>query len=520
MPRCSDCDGKSSGGTTIATCETTEKCKALHPGEAWACLQPGKQDCVRLDTDACQVSDGWDRILPNSQPLFVGAILALDRKGSDGVLAPSTYDIDQGKAFELARSEWQVATQGIPVGPNKERQPLVTVTCNSKGDPSRVTAAMTHLEKLGAATVLFTSHDDVTAALPKLGPRNILALCTDCDAAAFKPTDTVGLLYHLAPDFGASAKGLVNLWVQATEARVRAGSGPINGVNLRVLYLSNADVASQVREAQVVSALSFNGKPASQQASDFMYLQAAAPGGVVDFAAVAAQVASFQPDIVVLDEGATSVVEYVPRIESAWPAGPLARPQYMLFSYNTFSKEVEATVGANEELRKRITGFTPRPSEATIPIHKAFVERYRARYDADPVADSAYEGFYLLGSALVSATHDQNTVFGKLSGLDVARCLGTMLDQNSRREVETSPAFIMQSVGFLSARPVQSIRLLGTYSEFAYAVPNVTGAQPTDVRLYCPALNDKGVFGLQTAAIYRHATQDLEAPIDLAVCAW
>ncbi|MFO0665397.1 MAG: ABC transporter substrate-binding protein [Polyangiaceae bacterium] len=387
-------------------------------------------------------------------------------------------------------------------------------SCTSKNDPALVSAAIEHLNAIGAASVMFTNASDVKAALPQLLKYRMLAVCTGCDPALFASTETGGLLFNMVPDYGPTVNPLVSRWVRDMEARIRAGSGPVNGTKLRLLYLSPKTPSAAALEKTIAGTLTVNGMSVAQQADDFRYLDV--PVNAPDFAEVAGGIASFRPDIVLLAADGASLTEYLPRIEGAWPAD-VAKPQYMLLSNSTKDEDIIHTVGGNEDLRKRVTGFRVSSSYGTQSNYEGFVTRYRSKYGLGaPSSGASYEAFYFIGHAIAAASVRATEVAGRVSGRDAALQIPFITDPSNTRIIDVSPSGFFDGLLLLYSR--EYFRLRGTHWDFAFDY--ATGAQTSDAFVYCPVRDDQGGLVMKAAIVYRRATKSLVAAFDPGICAW
>ena len=309
-----------------------------------------------------------------------------------------------------------------------------------------------------------------------------------------------------------SIPGAAKLWLSLTETRLREKGDVPNGTNMRVLMLAPSNQIATLVSTAMLSNLEFNGKAPSAQPNDFKQIQPSATD--VDFAAVAAQIVAFKPHVIFFINGETTFTEYIPRVEAAWPANT-PRPHYIMSPNEADEKMFGNAVIGNDALRKRITGLTDWQSEATFGNYDAFVGRYKAVYkDEFPEAAAGYEGFYLVANATLAAVNDTATVFGKLSGVDIARNFPLVVDQKSTKIVDTTPLQI--PIGIDSLRVRESIRQRGVYSEFDY--DPVSGAQKTDIAVYCGAFDAKNRFSMRGGLIFRHATQKADGPFDATLC--
>ena len=289
--RCADCDGGyPPEPPPPPVCESTPKCKEAHPGEEWACLRPGKEDCVKVTSAECPfVSPTWERIVGNVQPLWIGGLFALETKGPNGSLQPSPANQAQLNAMELARREWHATLDGFQVATARDRQPLVAVACDTKNDPARIAAATNHLKKLGVASIIVGSSADAQIALSQPTAGAALYYCADCEPADFPTSGFAGRLVHYRPDLTTSVPPAARAWLEGTEARLRAEGPLANGASLRVAYVTTSAPRRVTAARNIKGALVFNGMSAASQPTDYLEIVTANP---IDYATVASKVES------------------------------------------------------------------------------------------------------------------------------------------------------------------------------------------------------------------------------------
>lgn len=502
----------------LAVCESTEKCKQLHPGEAWACLEPLKKDCVKLESAECKPSSNWDRVVADSQPLFIGDILPMNQKQPDGTTAPDAFWTEMANATELFRREWQSTTNGIPVGAQQARQPIVTFTCNTFGDPNRALLAVDFLAGIGVPAVMLGQHVEAKVVLPKLVQNNMFAFCSNCYGADFTAAETKGLLYHDYPDEPSAISPLAKIWMKDLEARRKAANQVANPPNLRVAYMSTETTILQLRAKGVIDALEFNGKPARQQPNDFLQVTTVKPGdGIINWDAEVAKLTAFRPDVIWLAFGDATATDIIPRIEATFPVGA-PKPHYVIGATEYLPDLLGDLLIGKPDLMKRIIGIGSIAPASTDENYFAYLDRSKAAFGKEPQADANYEMGYVIANAMVAAVNDPLTIFGKMNGKDIARNIGFVVDQQSTHVINTTPSEITKGVDFLKVRPITSIKQLGIYSEFAF--DPATGVQKFDASLWCPTIDGDGKFGLTDVVYYQYKTQSLDKQFDPADCNW
>ncbi|MFO0666911.1 MAG: hypothetical protein U0174_23370 [Polyangiaceae bacterium] len=502
----------------LTVCESTEKCKQLHPGERWACLEPQKKDCVKLESAECRPSDNWDRIIPDSQPFFIGDILPMDQKQPDGTTAPDEFWTEMANATELFRREWQSTTNGILVGPRQDPQPVVTFTCNTKGDPAKALASVDFLASIGVPAVMVGQHIEAKVILSKLVQNNMFAFCSNCYGADFTAAETKGLLYHDYPDEPSSIAPLAKIWVKEMETRRKAANQVANPPNLRVAYMSTDTTILQLRAKGVIDAIEFNGKPARQQPNDFLQITTVKPGdGIINWDTEVAKLVPFKPDLIFLAFGDATATDIIPRIEATWPNG-VPKPHYIVGATEYLPDLLGNLLIGKPDLMKRLVGIGTAAPASTDDNYFAYLDRSKAAFGKEPSADANYEMGYVLANAMVAAVNDPQTLFGKMTGKDIARNIGFVVDQQSTHVINTTPSQIKEGVNFLKVRPITSIKQLGIYSEFDF--DPATGIQKFDASLWCPQMDENNKFVLSDVIYYQYKTKSLDKPFDPLDCKW
>ena len=68
-------------------------------------------------------------------------------------------------------------------------------------------------------------------------------------------------------------------------------------------------------------------------------------------------IAAFKPDVVIsYYMGRSFHLDYLPLIEGSWPDGTAHKPRYVISEGELYVPRLEVSVGADDELRQRITG--------------------------------------------------------------------------------------------------------------------------------------------------------------------
>lgn len=510
------------GGAPVVkeTCESTAKCKEQHPNEKWVCLKPGEDPCVKLTSPECDiVSPTWDKLQPGS-PIILGTVMSLDIKEADGTLVPSPYDIAQTKSIALAEEEFQSQTGGIVFPGKTERSPIVTVTCNAKSDPNRISAALDHLKSIGANSVIMRSTVDVKVAMTKAIANKQLIYATDVPAASI--TGSQGLLWHSMSDLTTTIGPAMSYYINQMETK-RKAEGPLAGgagANLKVAYLSTSFAPWKVMGDYVAKTATFNGKLANAQPNDFMRIETpdAQEGATIDFQQYVQALVAFKPDVIVMITGFHSLTEYTGRIEAAWPNG-VPKPQYIMGPDELDYDRMDTLVNGNEALRKRVSGVSGWTLEATDANLLEFRARYKARYLKETVDDgggeSGYEAYYALAYANIDAINNPTNVSKKITGEDLAVSLKALRSSPEATIVDFKPTSITQAIERLRTR--QRIDLRGIYSELEW--DDQTGAPTIDAAHYCPVYHD-GNFDFGLAFIWNYKSKAVYAPFDPSGCDW
>ncbi|MFO0666906.1 MAG: hypothetical protein U0174_23345 [Polyangiaceae bacterium] len=447
--------------------------------------------------------------------------MSLDIRDANGIFVPSAYDIAQTKSIALAEEEFHRQTGGGIFPGKTTPSPIVTVTCNAKSDPNRISAALDHLKSLGANAVIMRSTADVKFAIPKAIANKLLIYATDVPTASV--TGSQGMLFHSMSNLTTTLGPAVSYYIGQMEVK-RKAEGPLAGgpgANLKVAYLSTSFAPWKVMSDYVAKSAIFNGKLANVQPDDFLRIETAdaqEDGVAIDFQRYAEKLVAFKPDIIVVIAGSQSLSEYIGRIEATWPNG-VPRPHYIMGPEERDSNAMHAVVSGNEMLRKRMSGISPKTLQATDANLLAFRARYKARYLKETVDDgggeSAYEAYYALAYANIDAILNPTNVSQKITGDDLAASLKQLRSAENSVIIDIGPATITQGLERLRAR--EKVDLRGILSELEW--DNQTLAPTIDAAQYCPIYVD-GKFAFGQAFAWDYKKKATYAPFDPSGCNW
>ncbi len=149
----------------------------------------------------------------------------------------------------------------------------------------------------------------------------------------------------------------------------------------------------------------------------------------VDFRALAGEVLAVGADIVVVaNMGRILHFQLLPEIEARWPrdakGSPLRPlPRYLTSAQEAYAFRFERSVGANDDLRRRVSGATvfvsdPKIDENLFAYIDAFRKNAQFGYDPNQIS-TGFEAFYVAAFALTAAVNAATVNPGGVRGGDV-----------------------------------------------------------------------------------------------------
>jgi len=404
----------------IAGCVNDDQCTQENGGRASLCGSDSK--CVKLEIDGCTLPrDAQGALIaaykdPNA--IFIGELSA----------RTSTQIPGSDAANQLVMADDEIRTtqpQGLPGGPGGGRRPLVRVTCETGDDPARMSAYAKHFVDVVNAPIIISAwnnhairvHTAVTAS-----KKSVLEYCVACtadirrfaagggDVSTIFSGTAAGV--DIAPGIAAKASDVENV--------VRANpSFSGDTVRLALLVTTGLEGAPTEQTAdEVLKTLRFNGKSAAENGSDYRLFQYSATS---DRQALAKQVASFAPHILIPITLAEANQTLFPLIEGNWPAGAI-RPEYV-GSVGQQQASMIQLVQGNDDLRRRVVIVNLSPAPQSPQRLADWQTNYGQRFGPPGLAPLAYDAYYAIAYMIVAAGTPPT---GKLTGTDVVRSLSKL----------------------------------------------------------------------------------------------
>ena len=501
------------GGTN---CVSTEQCIQENGGKAFYCRAPGEGPCIPLETEACKVQGSSWKV---ATPIFVGVLAPLHFRKGGALVANSDAEKDV-EGLKMAADEWSSATLGgLTVG--RDKRPLIPVVCDTQFEQKIALSAFDHLTNtLGLSSILSLDSVAATDVLGKAIERKTFIYCDRC-TGFFTPQETAGLVrtsYSIIettyPTFGG--------WLATTEAKLRQGALN-NGTNLRVAVIQAGAPSSTGAPTidGLEAKLFFNGKPAAQNGDDYMRVTLP-PDDASFWSALEAQVAAIvasKPDVIIsYYMGRSFHLDYLPLIEAAWPAGASHKPRYIISENELYVPRLEVSVGANDELRQRITGILPNPGPDSRDAMSQFRARFKARYqkESDNVS-TGLDGFYVMAFAYAASLATAGVDPDAIDGPTFAKAFARLGDPAGVRAPHV-PSSIANGVRALGAG--QNLDLVGT--QFSLDWDPITGYPKDSYGVGC--IKRDSQTGAMTIEIegprWNLATNEMEGTYSGTVCGY
>lgn len=380
-----------------AGCVSTDQCTQDNQAPS-ICPSPG-MPCVKLSTDTCKVYGDYKD--PNA--IFLGAINPLVVTQVDKSTRPFDYAEGLSLAHQLALDEW-ASLGGIPI--NGTRRPLALVECNDAYTVQGAKDALLHLtDVVKTPAVMITTDFALQAVGDILAEKKIAAVCSDCVGPLPEISGLGGLVFRTIPQTAQQAP-LAVAWVKKKEAQIRTARSLSPSDKIKVAVLSIDNPGGRSYADKLFQTLEFNGVSATANGSEF-YKRIDHPQPIlqsVDVGTIGQQIADFTPDILLVSTSTDFQEFFGPIIESKWPQSA-PKPHYIVNELAMEDLPFRKWVGANDELRQRITGVAYSMDQASSANIAKFADRYAAKYgDSPDLIYSGYDAFYSLAYAVVGAS--------------------------------------------------------------------------------------------------------------------
>jgi branched-chain amino acid transport system substrate-binding protein len=412
-------------GAAPTGCESNAACtKAI--GAPALCRAPGapctpvlSQDCNTMLGDV--TAEGaflFGALYPRS-----GADEAVATRGEPGV-----------RATDLALREFTTAAVGLPA-PERHalRRPIAAVVCDLGVDMHRAAAHL--IDDLGVQAIVGTVHseDSLELAVRETVPKGVLLLCPFSTSPALSTLADDGLVWRSVTPSTYEARA-IGSFVSEIEKRVRTTQHMRETDTVRLAMLVRRGYLGSSIAEIATDQLRVNRKSAAANEHDFDRVDYDEHLDPAAASAVAREIVSFRPHIVVT-AGLTELAEsVVPGVEEQWPADATSKPVYVFNSDAVVDPSFRTLVASSANLRGRVFGSVPVP-QGDRHAYDAYSIRYRATFerggaDSNPEwAASAYDAVYALVYAAVASGAAVPT------GRDLARGMTRLTSPGVRADV-------------------------------------------------------------------------------------
>jgi hypothetical protein len=378
-------------------CATHAECLALNPSQASLCRKSDFK-CAPLTSPEC-VYRAEPSDLTNENTLWFGMI------------SPRTSGPHMEAAADLVRNH--VSRSGnLPAATILgERRPMAYVSCTNDGGGFE--KSIDHLLNVVQVPAIVGSNDsgDVVAMLtkhntPKAG---VLTLSPTASAPGISDIRNDGLFFRMSGINTIAVKGLAFVLRSVVEPTLRGGPSPVLGKDepMKVAVLHKSDAVGLADAGAAASLVTFNGKPAAANGSNYKVIDYGHPGDPANtmpaarYAAAVAAVLAFQPHAIFVF-GSLEVSNMDKEIENRWPAIPY-RPYWMVVKgiATVFTNDI----GYNQDWARRVYGSQPLVDKGTS-AYRSYEQSFRANYPNLMVGVTAtpsyFDGAYLLAYAVAA----------------------------------------------------------------------------------------------------------------------
>ncbi len=460
-------------------CQSTQICTRENANFASVCRGP-EQACVPLETPDCYISGDWEA----EDALFIGSISPQTLRFADGELSSNPYVTRALFAIDLGLEEWSFALPGgLPVS----ARPLAIVHCDSGGDSAQAQRVMDHLVDTVHADAVFVLADidlpPIAARARESGTALVCATCYTAGANADAP-DAWRMQPPLAEQAPMMAWRLADL-----ERRLRESQGLPADAALRVALLSQAYPGINELVEQVRSTVLAEGGAGSVGADNFLELQSPDPRNEsFSQPELARAIVDFAPSVILIAVDSDFTTYYLRMIEEAWLAGT-PRPNYVVTSMNEEVGLLAPIVGADDELRRRISGTAFFGDAEVLQNRSRFADRFRRRHLEEPDnVEAAYDAFYAVAFSLVLRDSQ--------GGLDTVRLTPGFEDLSRGSSVDVGSDGIQSAIGYLTQQ--RSIDLVGTSTRLDW--DSSTHDVTSDIGMWCLERTPSGALAINPDA--------------------
>jgi branched-chain amino acid transport system substrate-binding protein len=387
-------------GPSGGQCSSTADCVASQ----------GKYNFCRASDHTCQplLSADCTKVVgdyTNDNAVFLGAMLPTT--GANAPIGTSQMD-----AVELAALDFLNQSGGLPPVPgSKALRPIVLVECSDQSTNTNGEAAATHLiGHVGVPAIIGGALSGVTLdVLQKIAvPAGVLMISPATTSTAFTTLQKDGLFYRTVAPVTAQNVALARIYPSVEsdlKARLAALAQPV-----KVAVVNKGDSFGTSSAADLQQNLVMNGKSPADNGSSYLQVSYGNPSDPTNdppvYAQAAAKVLQLLPHVIFLFGTAELVSDFLPLIETQWPAATPYKPIY-LSSWAIYYQGLSDYIRQNNEgdsLRKRLMVVT---AGSNAEAYKTFTLLYAANVKDGSAYQSfgcsqAYDTFYVLAYAVAS----------------------------------------------------------------------------------------------------------------------
>lgn len=463
-------EAPSGGAPDPGGCTTNAECVRLAADEPARC-RPSDHTCVALKNDACPIAVG-DTASPNA--VYFGAFATLDRA------APEENSIIW--AHQLALDELSGDNMGgLRDGLKGARRPLVMVVCDNADD--MVEAGVQHLAE----------DVEVPAMIATLKPGDLRrAYETYPDIFYLSPVSVTapvvaakddGHIWNLLGQPSDLAPAYVEL-LKLSELHVRNAHDIADETDIKVALVTTKDAFDAELADALTPVLEFNGKSATGNGGNFEMFTI---GDKPDFAALALEISTFRPDIIVsaaseqllMNNGLEQTLHEDWEFNIAPDTTP--RPFYILSPYN--AGNLNALTGRISQRLERAPAFADQERYVGVSIaaaaDKTLQNAYAIRLGSQfksAIKDTAhfYDAVYYLAYAMYGANQPSG-----LTGSGIAEGMKRLLEGAS---LNIGPGSITDTYDALAVEGA-TLHVASTLGPPGFDA--TTGVRPVDGSVFC-----------------------------------
>ncbi len=495
----------------VAECQTNQECVDKH-GQYFVCRKSDFQ-CVGLLTEQCPTIEG--NYLDDGA-FMIGSILPVTGDPSTGV--------PEENAIKLAIGDFKTTANGLPPKPgNTGRRPMVLVACSDNADQETAVVAAKHLvDDLEVPAIIGAAYSGITTRMTTevTIPGHVLVISPSATATNITDLADDGLVWRTSPSDVYQSVALAAFIQQRLEPAIRAKLmlTAADKIKLAVLHKGDAYGAGLADALeQDPGNVQINGAPVNDPTNLGLYQRVdygdpdnatENPPHYQDAIDAALQA---KPHIIAIFGTKQAVEDVMVPIEAGWDTtGPAVtyRPRY-LFADGGYIPELFAAIGADDDLRQRVSGSVP---GTTNSLFSAFKNAYNSKFNGQGSPDvfgaaGSYDATYLLAYAAVANGGNPET------GPNLAEGLKRMVGSPDVIDVGISKInSAFQKLSVTSSK----IDFNGASGPLNFDVS--TGEAPSDVQIFCVMsdANDVATTGTFSGVYLDAASLTLQGPAQFA----